>query len=161
MISIQFYLSNQSAASTMGFSDLSKNRSFFPFPTTLLTTFIGAAIVLIFFNNHNWSGALRAPENSDSIMEREETVQCGQRPGFNASIDHTFPGVISRLSNALSAPPIRRYPWLAAVMIQYANGSKPLNSICVGSIVSKNYVLTAAHCVVSNQFGNIDHFYFT
>ena len=39
------------------------------------------------------------------------------------------------------------WPWVVAI---YANGKK----VCTGSIISRNYVLTAAHCKVRNQGSN-------
>ena len=50
------------------------------------------------------------------------------------------------------------WPW--QVSLQWENGTKTFkklhnNSFCGGAILSKHFILTAAHCILSGKFNNL------
>ena len=66
--------------------------------------------------------------------------ECGI--SYNEVPDRLVPQVVGGHRSSLGS-----WPWVVAI---YANGKK----ICTGSIISRNYILTAAHCKILNQGSN-------
>ena len=66
--------------------------------------------------------------------------ECGI--SYNEVPDRLVPQVVGGHGSSQGS-----WPWVVAI---YANGKK----VCTGSIISRKYVLTAAHCKIRNQGSN-------
>ncbi|CAG7815025.1 unnamed protein product [Allacma fusca] len=99
------------------------------------------------------------PIDSDSYNYCEETLPLFEQCGHPMTDSYVFRRRKKRVAGGTVVSNRTYYPWMASLLQLPTNDSTGQHLIshnCGATVISKRYLLTAAHCLICNSFENIE-----